>query len=316
MIPGWRGRGANGNAAPEIQITPALHVPDIGAFPTAQHEIEAGVGGNDVAAKQFLDGLGFVANHRGRRWDNFSHVLASNVASPATGSKDDLRPDRLVGEHLQQGGVADATVEIKADFSHAGLQRGDGAVNLGNHPLVNHAAFFRPSTWPARKTGMSDAASLGLRRRPGTSLKKTSRRAFKAMASRRRRDIGIAIVNLSAASARRGADDGNETVAEALMQRAGADLGHLADETQIHPFLIRPRQPHFPAGENLCAGKAFGPTAQIINRLDYLRIDLAGQHAFHHAHRRRVGDAQTLDEPGLEVPRRPGRRNGLAAAVH
>ena len=78
--------GAHGDAAAEVEVAPAIHIPDVAARATGEREIKARVGGQDVFREQFADGLELIPHNgrrRRKRGDDFFHLSRASLSHKA-----------------------------------------------------------------------------------------------------------------------------------------------------------------------------------------------------------------------------------------
>ena len=78
--------GAHGDAAAEVEVAPAIHIPDVAAGTAGEREIEARVGGQDVFREEFADGLELIPHdgrRRRKRGDDFFHLSRASLSHKA-----------------------------------------------------------------------------------------------------------------------------------------------------------------------------------------------------------------------------------------
>ena len=81
---------ADRDAAAEVEVTLAVHVPEVTPLPAREHELEAPVAGHDVFLEQAEDGLLLVVNDGGRGRDDLFHSHGDLAAKGRKGHREKL----------------------------------------------------------------------------------------------------------------------------------------------------------------------------------------------------------------------------------
>ena len=116
-------------------------------------------------------------------------------------------------------------------------------------------------------------------------------------------------------AAGRRTNDWGDSLSDAVHQGLSVHGGDFSDEANIHRVPGGILKPEFLAGEDVGPGKPSGHTAQRLKGLHHLGVDFPRQDLVHHFDGRRVGDALSLDEVGLQACDFHGSGDGLASAV-
>ncbi len=129
--------------------------------------------------------------------------------------------------------------------------------------------------------------------------------------------VAVDVVHLAVAVGRDGGDDGNPAGGDQVVQGAGVDRLHVADQPEVD-LLVAHRESLALRGEQpaVLAGHPDGERPVLVDQVHQLPADLADEHHPHHIHRLRGGNPKAAAELRGDVQLVEHLRDLRAAAVH
>ena len=187
----------------------------------------------------------------------------------------------------------------------AGLEAGQAGLDLGDHPLVDHAPGDQVAAVVGGEAGQEAVGVVAVDEDAGGVGQEDELLGLEGHGDGGGGGVGVHVVEaaLVVVLGERG-EDGDDPGQAEVDDRVGVDLGHLADPAQVDRPAVGVGQGQ-PGPEEALVGlvvQARGPAAELADVADDVLVDLLGQHP---GDDRRAWRRRCTAGPGPIGPRGP-----------